>query len=154
MPGDHNKIGSVRAGRLLRVGRDLFSITLDDRFLGRILVSVLSNNGRQFLGQIRRGSATLYLRLVAVREITVPGTDSCGAESCGRSQKEDPRRAQRMACSGSAMKEAEKAATTMARKDVKTVKKLECRRDAAMAEGNRILAWECLTAIQSLQGRQ
>jgi hypothetical protein len=63
MPGDHNKIESVRAGRLLRVGRDLFSITLDDRLLWRILLPVAGNDGLLFLSRHHKRFYDLVLEL-------------------------------------------------------------------------------------------
>ena len=48
MPGDHNTIGSGRAGRLLRVGQDLVIIALDDRLWWTLLVPVADNDGLVF----------------------------------------------------------------------------------------------------------
>jgi len=44
----HKKVGSARAGRFLRVGRDRITMTLDDRLLFRILVPVAHNDGMVF----------------------------------------------------------------------------------------------------------
>lgn len=63
MPRDHNKIGSVRAGRLLRVGRDLFSITLDDRLLWRILLPVTGNDGLLFLSRHHKSFYDFVLKV-------------------------------------------------------------------------------------------
>src|SRR5271170_4279163 len=49
MPRGHNKIGSGRTGRILRVGQDPFTVTLDDRFFWRIFLPVADNDGFVFL---------------------------------------------------------------------------------------------------------
>jgi hypothetical protein len=156
MPSGHNKIGSGRPGRILRIGRDLFSIALEDRLLGRILVSVLGNDGRPFLGRDQKRFCDLVLQVTrgSTEDSWSNGTDSCGAASCADRKKRIAAEPSAWRAAEAAMKEAEKAATKMAKEDAKTIKKLERRRDAAMAEGNRILAWECHAAIQSLQGRK
>ncbi len=49
MPRRHRKIERRRAGRFLRIGQDLFSITLEDRLLWRIFLPVADNDGFVFL---------------------------------------------------------------------------------------------------------
>jgi len=44
----HKKIGSERAGRFVRVGRDLVTIALDERWWWRLLVPAADNDGLVF----------------------------------------------------------------------------------------------------------
>lgn len=48
MPKRHKKVESGRTGRFLRVGRDLITIALDDRFWWKLLVPVADNDGLVF----------------------------------------------------------------------------------------------------------
>jgi hypothetical protein len=137
MPRGHNKIGSGRAVRILRIGRDLFSIALKDLLLGRILVSVLSNDGRPFLGRDHKRFCDF------VFEVSGGSTEESRSTAQTRlAQKAAADRKKRIAV----------ACREMAKLDRKTVKIFRARYAACLG-GKKAEASRTLEAIMSLQAQ-